>query len=184
MQSCNYPPTLSPHFLSNHVFWIERVAGAGRLQQGKKETEEGGNRKGRNMGSERQGRRGVCTTAVRAAKQDKSSGGTPPPVRWTLLPHSSSSCLHHRFFLLLPSLLLLYYSSVCWESLARGSSCCCSSQITELAGSPPCLAWLLRWIFPTPNRPTIHPSIPRHGDSELALFCCWEGEWAIIELLS
>lgn len=168
------PP--SPHFLSNPVFWIEHVAGAGRLQQRKKgQKREGMKRERGRVGG------GVIATAVRAVKQIQWRNPPssqmnivallppPPPVSIAILPTLSSSSL------------LLHYSSVRSESPAHGSSCCCcSSRSTEPAGSPPHTAELQR-LLPSPS---IHPSIARHGDSELALFCCWEEDWAIIKLLS
>lgn len=184
MQSCNYPPTLSVKscVLNRACCWGWQTT-AGEKKRQKRE----GTKKGETW--EEKSRVGGEWALQQWEQRSKTNPVEEPPLQsdehCCLTPSSSfsSSCLHRCFFLLLPSLLLLHYSSVCWESLARGSSCCCSSQSTELAGSPPCLAWLLHWFFPTSNRPIIYPTIPRHGDSELALFYCWEREWAIIELL-
>lgn len=144
-----------------------------------KETEEGGNEKSRVGG-------GVSATAVRAVKQDKSSGGTPPPVRWTSLPpSSSSSCLHRRFFFSL--LLLLLASSPLFISVLRVPG----TQLQLLLLQPIHRAC---WISSSHSlatahttfsiHPYIHLAILRHGDSELALFCCWEGESGIVMLPS
>lgn len=85
------PP--SPHFLSNPVFWIEHVAGAGRLQQRKKgQKREGMKRERGRVGG------GVIATAVRAVKQIQWRNPPssqmnivallppPPPVSIAVLP--------------------------------------------------------------------------------------------------
>lgn len=72
----------SPHLptLLNHMFWIEHVVRAGRLQQEKRQKREGRRRQRSRVGG------GVSAIAACALKRDESSGGTPPPVRWTSLP--------------------------------------------------------------------------------------------------
>lgn len=106
-QAVVWAPPFPPHFLSNHVFWLECVAGAGRLQRGR---EEGGS-----------------ATAARAAKRDKSSRGTPPLVRWTSLPHSR--------LLLLPSPSPFFPSSLprCFSIIHQ---CADSPQLTAPAAAP------------------------------------------------
>lgn len=61
----------------------------------------------------------------------------------------------------------LHYSLACCQSRAHSSSCRSSRCAEPL---PPAL------LFP--------PSGPGHGESKLDLFCCWNGNWAPIKLLS
>lgn len=93
----------SPHLptLLNHMFWIEHVVRAGRLQQEKRQKREGMRRQRSRVGG------GVSAIAACALKRDKSSGGTPPPVRWTSLP----ACLPASSTALLPRLPLWVFSS-------------------------------------------------------------------------
>lgn len=91
------PPSL--HFLSNHVFWIERVAGAGRLQQGKKEKREG-TKKGETW--EARSRVGGEWALQQGEQRSKTNPVEEPPLQsdehCCLTPSSSFSCLHHCFF--------------------------------------------------------------------------------------
>lgn len=158
----------SPHLptLLNHMFWIEHVVRAGRLQQEKRQKREGMRRQRSRVGG------GVSAIAACALKRAKSSGGTPPPVRWTSLPACLLLCSPPPsptlgFFVPSSSLGPLHYSLACSQSRAHSSSCCFSPS-TE----------------PLPPAFTFPPSDPGHGDSELALFCCWDGERASIKLLS
>lgn len=125
------PP--SPHFLSNHVFWRERVAGAGRLQWGERD------RRGRepNREREKQGRRGSERYSSERSKARQIQWRNPPSSQMNITTSLPPSCFTVVFFPLLP-FSLLYNSSVRWESPAHGSSC--SIRTTKPVGSPPLLA--------------------------------------------
>lgn len=146
----------SPHLppLSNHMCWTEHVVRLGRLQQERRQRREGMRGQRSRVGG------GVSATAARALKRDKSSGGTPASSQMNisacLLPPVSISGFFHP----------LHYSLADSQSRAHSSSCR-SSRSAE----------------PLPPAFTFPPS-SEHGESKLALFCCWDGNWAPINLLS
>lgn len=169
MPGCNLGSPLSPPlFVKSCV--LTGVCCWGWQTTAWEEKEGGGETRERER--ERDGGGGVSATAVRAAKQDKSSGGTPPLVRWTSLPHSL------LLLLLLPSPSPFFPSSLP-RFLSIIHQCAESPQLTAPAAAtaPADPLSLLDLLIRSPRYGAdflTHPSISvlKHGDSELALFCC------------
>lgn len=159
------PP--SPDSVESYV--LNRACCSGWQTTAGKETEKGGNEK-----TEKQGRRGrerYSSKSIEAwqiqwrnppSSQMNISACLPPPLLSSPPPSPVLG-----FFIPSSSLGPLHYSLACSKSRAHSYSCCFSPSTEPLSPA---------FTFP--------PSDPGHGDSELALFCCWDGEWASIKLLS
>ncbi|KAG7230554.1 hypothetical protein INR49_025270 [Caranx melampygus] len=153
-----------------------------RLQKGEKRGEERrGNEKGEEHGErarEKQGRRGSECYSSESSEARQIQRRNPPSSQMNIAAHSL--LLFLLLLLLLPSPLLFFSPPPFLAS--------CPLFIIALRVPSSRLQLLLllqpirraRWISSLPSLATapalsptsIYPSIPRHGDSELALFCC------------